>query len=180
MTATTRAPASRSFTRHAAWYLAAGAASTAMQAALFMVLRAIVSAYTANLAAIAVTTLANTEFHRRVTFLGSPDHARRRYLQTAATIAFYAASGSLALLALHALVDDASPLLETATLVVISCAGGIARFYALRNWVFRTKPPRALALHARVLARHAHVLARRVTAFVAADRERRSKPPTRT
>lgn len=122
--------------RHALWYVVAGGITTALQAGLFLTLREPLGSYAANLVAIAITTLVNTEFHRRVTFAGSSAPPARRYLQAAATFLFYASYGSLVLLALHAVVDEPSGLLETSVLAAASMLGGAGRFFLLRLWVF--------------------------------------------
>ncbi|WP_116047961.1 GtrA family protein [Amycolatopsis palatopharyngis] len=132
-------PRHRDFGRHAGWYLVAGGATTALQAGLFLVLRTPFGSYSANLVAIALTTLVNTEFHRRVTFAGSPAPARRRYLQAVLTFLFYAGYGSLVLLTLRSAVSEPSSMLETSVLVGTSMLGGACRFFLLRLWVFATR-----------------------------------------
>ncbi|MGH3625400.1 MAG: GtrA family protein [Sciscionella sp.] len=56
---------------HATWYVVAGVSSTLLQGLLFLLLRGPVGSLPANVAATVVTTLVNTEFHRRVTFANS-------------------------------------------------------------------------------------------------------------
>ncbi|SFA91056.1 Putative flippase GtrA (transmembrane translocase of bactoprenol-linked glucose) [Amycolatopsis marina] len=126
----------REFGRHAAWYLAAGGVTTALQAGLFLALRTPFGSYSANLLAIAATTLVNTEFHRRVTFAGTAAPAGRRYLQAALTFVFYAGYGSLVLLVLRSVVAEPTGTLETLVLVATSMLGGACRFFLLRLWVF--------------------------------------------
>jgi putative flippase GtrA len=125
--------------KHAVWYLVAGGITTALQAGLFLTLREPFGSHTANLVAIGITTLANTEFHHRVTFAGSSAPSGRRYLQAAVTFVFYAGYGSLVLLALHAVVDEPSGLLETSVLAAASMLGGACRFFVLRLWVFASR-----------------------------------------
>ncbi|MBN6033577.1 GtrA family protein [Amycolatopsis sp. 195334CR] len=126
---------------HAGWYLAAGVVTTAVQFALYFLLRGAVGAHVANLLAIIVTTIGNTEFHRRVTFAGRNDAPRRRHLQVAGTIAFYAGYGSVVLLVLHAVVPAPAPLTETLVLATASLLGGVCRFALLRWWVFAHRHP---------------------------------------
>lgn len=122
---------------HAAWYVVAGVVTTAGQAALFLVLHDPLGAQAANLVAIALTTVANTEFHRRVTFAGRRSDATRRHLQDALTFAFYAGYGSAVLALLDGVVTRPSAWLQTGALLLASLVGGVARFAVLRWWVFR-------------------------------------------
>src|SRR2546421_5015922 len=90
---------------HAAWYVVAGVVTTGVQAVLFLLLRDQFGSQLANLVAIALTTVGNTEFHRRVTFAGRRSNAGKRHLQDLLTFAFYAGYGSAVLAILHAIVD---------------------------------------------------------------------------
>ncbi|RJQ78365.1 GtrA family protein [Amycolatopsis panacis] len=121
---------------HAAWYLAAGGITTGLQAVLFLLLRPEFGAQWANLVAIALTTVGNTEFHRRVTFAGRTSRAGKRHLQDLATFAFYVGYGSIALAVLDGLVDQPTAWQQTGALLTASVVGGILRFAVLRWWVF--------------------------------------------
>ncbi|MBK1786484.1 GtrA family protein [Prauserella cavernicola] len=122
--------------RYALLYLAAGATTTGLQALVYLAARAPFDPQAANLVAIGLTTLLNTEFHRRITFANSESPPARRHLQTVLTFAYYAAAGSVALGALDALSGSPTRLEETTVLVATSLAGGICRFLVLRSWVF--------------------------------------------
>ncbi|MFI6030302.1 GtrA family protein [Amycolatopsis magusensis] len=126
---------------HAGWYLAAGVVTTAAQFVVYFLLRAPLGAHGANLVAIIVTTIGNTEFHRRITFAGHDSPPRRRHVQILATIAFYAGYGSVVLLALHALVPEPSAVTETVVLATAGLLGGVCRFALLRWWVFAHRHP---------------------------------------
>jgi putative flippase GtrA len=121
---------------HAAWYVAAGAVTTAAQAALFVVLQPSLGSQVANLAAIAVTTIGNTEFHRRVTFASRRSNSGKRHLQDFLTFLFYAGCGSIVLASVDAIVTDPTVFLETVVLLAASGIGGVLRFVVLRWWVF--------------------------------------------
>jgi putative flippase GtrA len=121
---------------HATWYVVAGVSTTLLQGLLFLLLRDPVGSLPANMAATVVTTLVNTEFHRRVTFANSSSSPFRRHLQSALTLLFYATYGSVVLLALRALVGTPSATMEAAALMAGSTVGGIGRFVLLRWWVF--------------------------------------------
>lgn len=122
--------------RHVPLYVLGGAISTGLQALLFLVLRDPLTPAAANPLAIGVTTLLNTEFHRRVTFRDATGPRTRQHLQTVGTFLFYACAGTTALALLHLLTDAPSPMTETAVLVATSLFGGILRFLILRSWVF--------------------------------------------
>lgn len=128
---------------HLVLYVVAGGVTTAMQAGLFLLLRPWLDSVLANLVAIAVTTVVNTEFHRRVTFADSESTANRRRVQSLLTFAFYAGYGSVVLAILQSFVDAPSANLEAVVLAVASTLGGLARFVLLRWWVFTRRTPRS-------------------------------------
>lgn len=131
-----RATRRREIGGHAAWYLAAGVVTTGLQAVLFLAFRPEIGAQWANLAALAITTVGNTEFHRRVTFANRSSRAGKRHLQDLVTFAFYAGYGSVVLAALDAVVPHPSAGQQTAVLLAASFVGGVVRFAVLRWWVF--------------------------------------------
>ncbi|MCP2252144.1 putative flippase GtrA (transmembrane translocase of bactoprenol-linked glucose) [Prauserella aidingensis] len=122
--------------RHLPLYVLGGAISTGLQALLFLLLRDPLTPAAANPVAIGVSTVLNTEFHRRITFRDVTGPRTRRHVQSAGTFLFYACAGTAALGLLHLLADDPSPMTETAVLVATSLVGGILRFLVLRSWVF--------------------------------------------
>lgn len=121
------------------WYLVAGVATTGLQELIFLAARPAIQSVAANIVAIALTTLANTEFHRRVTFAHMRTSAVRLHLQSLGTFAFYAGYGSIVLVLLQAIVDSPSATLEAVILAVTSTIGGVIRFVVLRWWVFTTR-----------------------------------------
>lgn len=128
--------AHRRLPREAAWYLLAGMGATATQALLFLLLREPLGAIKGNLVALTITTVANTEFHRTVTFRASPGSLSRRVVAVGLTVVFYASYSSAALLALQLVVDDPTAFQQTAAIIGAASLGGIARFTMLRTWVF--------------------------------------------
>jgi len=118
------------------WYVVAGVITTGIQEVLFLATRPLLGSVTANIVAIALTTVANTEFQRRVTFVGQPVSWRRLHLQSLGTFAFYAFYGSLALMSLRAITPSPSATLEATALAAASTVGGVLRFVLLRWWVF--------------------------------------------
>ncbi|MFC4004038.1 GtrA family protein [Prauserella oleivorans] len=124
------------FLRQAGWYLSAGAAATLVQGLLFIVLRTPCDASCSNVLATGLSTVANTEFHRRVTFAGAPDRKLRRHVQTLVSAVFYILHGSAALAILDAVTGTYSLLTEALVVVAASAFAGAARFIVLRQWVF--------------------------------------------
>ncbi|GAB2975182.1 GtrA family protein [Amycolatopsis acidiphila] len=121
------------------WYLVAGAVTTGLQELIFLAARPVIESVAANVVAIAVTTLANTEFHRRVTFAHMRPSPLKLHLQSLGTFAFYAGYGSVVLVLLQAIVHAPSATLEAVVLAVTSTIGGALRFVVLRWWVFTTR-----------------------------------------
>ncbi|TWE23515.1 GtrA family protein [Prauserella muralis] len=124
------------FLRQAGWYLSAGAAATLVQGLLFIVLRTPCDASCSNVLATGLSTVANTEFHRRVTFAGAPDRKLRRHAQTLVSAVFYVLHGSAALAILDAVTGTYSLLTEALVVVTASAFAGATRFIVLRQWVF--------------------------------------------
>lgn len=123
--------------RRLARYLLAGGVGTGVNALVYLALRTgWDNALQANLVALAVSTLVSTEVNRRFTFDHAHGHPWRAHVQTVGVVAFYAVYSSGVLLALAALVDDPSPLLESAAVAGASVLGGAGRFLLLRFWVF--------------------------------------------
>jgi len=122
---------------------AIGALSTAITVFLYAVLRTWWPPALANLAALTVTTLWNTEANRRFTFLHKAGASGRLHLQGLLVFALYFAITSGALLLLHRSHPDPSRWLEVTVLLTSSVAGTVVRFVLLRSWVFRIGPAAA-------------------------------------
>jgi putative flippase GtrA len=122
------------------WQLVAfgliGLASTAATAALYALFRSWSPPLVANLVALVVVNLLNTEANRRLTFAGSGVSRQRVHLQGLVVFALYYALTSGALLVLGALVASPSRWLEVAVLLAASAVGTAGRFVLLRRWVF--------------------------------------------
>jgi putative flippase GtrA len=93
----------------------------------------------ANLVALVITTLFNTEANRRFTFGGprASTGRARAHLQGFAVFCLYYLFTSGALLALHVSDPDPPRLLELSVLLISSALGTAGRFLLLRSWVFR-------------------------------------------
>jgi putative flippase GtrA len=115
-----------------------GGLSTVATLGLYALLRTWWPPLVANLVALVVTTLLNTEANRRFTFARSAGPSGRVHLLGLLVFAGYYALTSAALLLLHAFVAKPSTLLELTVLLGACLVGTAARFFVLRYWVFRT------------------------------------------
>jgi putative flippase GtrA len=119
-------------------YVMVGGLGTAVNAAIFLLLRTSgLDAVPANLVALLVSTAVSTEANRRFTFGGTAVHRWRARVQFGGTVLFYAFYSSAVLLVLGLVVDTPTPVIETAALAAASVLGGAGRFLVLRYWVFR-------------------------------------------
>ncbi|WP_327632900.1 bifunctional glycosyltransferase family 2/GtrA family protein [Kribbella sp. NBC_00482] len=126
-----------------AWQLVSfaivGVFSTVANLALYALLRHWWPLLAANLGALVITTLLNTEANRRFTFAGpqTPTGRIRVHGQGLVVFALYYLFTSGALLLLHACTSDPSRLLELTVLLVSSGLGTAGRFLLLRRWIFQ-------------------------------------------
>jgi putative flippase GtrA len=122
------------------WQLAVfgliGLVSMAATAVLYALVRSWSPPLVANLVALVIVTLLNTEANRRLTFAGAAVSSRRVHLQGLVVFALYYVLTSGALLVLGALVTQPSRWLEVAVLLAASVVGTAGRFLLLRGWVF--------------------------------------------
>jgi putative flippase GtrA len=117
-----------------------GLASTAATAGLYALLRTWWPPLLANLFALVVVTLLNTEANRRLTFAGAGAPTRRVHLQGLVVFGLYYALTSGALLALQVIDPRAPRSLEVVVLLAASLVGTAGRFLLMRGWVFRDRP----------------------------------------
>jgi putative flippase GtrA len=118
-------------------FLVVGALSTLAYAALFLGLRQVTSAITANVIALLVTAVANTTVNRRVSFgIRGSQGALRQQLQGLLVfgVGLAATTGAIALLP-----DRAPPTVEVLALTVVNLAVTVMRFVAMRTWMFRRR-----------------------------------------
>ncbi|CAM4164060.1 bifunctional glycosyltransferase family 2/GtrA family protein [Kibdelosporangium persicum] len=114
-----------------------GAVSTAVTLLLYAMFRSVMDPLAANLLALIVTTMVNTEANRRFTFLGGRGSSGRVHFQGLIIFGLYYAFTSTALLALHSVVAEPSRTLELTVLLGASLLGTAGRFLLLRGWVFK-------------------------------------------
>lgn len=124
------------FFRRTCWFVAVGAAATGLNAVLFLLLRQWWDLVTANVVALALSTVASTEANRLLTFAGTSATRTRLDIQSLLVFLFYCFYNTVTLWALHFAVADATRETEALTLTVASVLGGSGRFLLLRLWVF--------------------------------------------
>ena len=118
-------------------FLVVGVLSTVAYALLFLLLRGALGAGGANIAALAITAVANTAANRRYTFgvrgrEGLAGHHIRGAFVFVLTVGL--TSGALAVL--HGLVSSPARWVELAVLIAASLAATVTRYVAFRTWVF--------------------------------------------
>ncbi len=118
-------------------FLFVGVLSTIAYALLFLVLRGPLGAGGANIAALAITAVANTAANRRYTFgvrgrEGLAGHHIRGAFVFVLTVGL--TSGALAVL--HGLDSSPARWVELAVLIAASLAATVTRYVAFRTWVF--------------------------------------------
>lgn len=118
------------------WYLGIGGVTVGIQVLIFLALRSALGGSVANVVAVAVSTIVNTELNRKLTFADRPSPRPRRMVQNVLTIVFYSSSGFVVLGLLHATLGPTSAIVELLALGAANTIGAVARFLALRLWVF--------------------------------------------
>ncbi|MGM1062907.1 glycosyltransferase [Saccharothrix sp. Mg75] len=117
-----------------------GSVATLMTLGLFTAFRTWWPPLVANLVAVTVSTLFNTEANRRFTFDSRSGPLVRVHVQALVVFGLYCGFTSGALLVLHSAVESPSRWLELAVLVGSSAVGTLGRFVLLSSWVFRARP----------------------------------------
>jgi putative flippase GtrA len=120
-------------------FAAIGTVSTMAAATLYALLRTWWPPLLANLGALTIATLLNTEANRRLTFVGTRTATATVHLQGLIVFALYYAFTSGALLALQALAPSPGRWVEVAVLLAASALGTVGRFVLLRAWLFRPR-----------------------------------------
>jgi putative flippase GtrA len=113
-----------------------GLLSTLATVALYALGREWWSPLEANLVALTVTTVFNTEANRRFTFIGAGRSLVRVHTQAALVFLGYYALTSVALLTVSSLVAQPPRALEVGVLLGASVLGTVGRFLLLRGWIF--------------------------------------------
>jgi putative flippase GtrA len=129
-------------------FAAVGALSTVVHLGLFAILTPeLGSAQSANLVALLLATIANTALNRRWTFGVRGPGAARHQVQGLAVFAvtWLATAGALALL--HTVVAAPSTTVETCVVAFATAASTLARFIAMRSWMFRPRVQSSLTMN---------------------------------
>ncbi|MEV7013363.1 bifunctional glycosyltransferase family 2/GtrA family protein [Streptosporangium sp. NPDC051022] len=122
-------------------FCAIGVLSTLAHLGLYALLRIWLPVPAANLVALTITTVLNTEANRRFTFAAPRTSTVGVHLPGLVVFGLYYALTSGALMTLHALVEDPPRPAELAVLVGSCVVGTVGRFLLLRGWVFGRNPP---------------------------------------
>jgi putative flippase GtrA len=127
--------------RNLVMFSAIGIAATVTTLVLYTVFRTWWPPLAANLVAMTLSLVLNTEANRRLTFrarAGAP--LPLVHLQSLIVFALYCGFTSGALLVLGAVADHPSRLVELTVLLASSAIGTLGRFVLLNTWVFRSPP----------------------------------------
>jgi putative flippase GtrA len=129
----------RSMREQVVWFASIGVVSTAMFAVLFALLAGPLGSVPANVIALVVCAIANTEANRRLTFAlrGRAGHARHHL--AGLLLAMLPLALTLATQASLASVGGVSLTVEVMALTVANLTASAVRFGLLRGWVF--SPP---------------------------------------
>ncbi|GAA0245826.1 dolichyl-phosphate beta-glucosyltransferase [Cryptosporangium japonicum] len=123
-----------------------GVASTLAYLVLYVLLRGVVGAFTANLLALLVTAVANTAANRRLTFgVRGAGRRGRQHVEGLLVFGLGLVLTTGALSVLHAVTAAPGRGVELAVLICANLAATILRFLLFRAWVFhprRTTPIR--------------------------------------
>lgn len=120
-----------------AWFVGVGVASTLLQNGIYLGLRPFWAPAVASLVSLVISTVVNTELHRKRTFSGSRTAVWRAHLEAGiAAAAVYGLSMSLL-----AVIDSSwthlNPIGEAVLITAVTASLGLIRFVILRQWVFR-------------------------------------------
>jgi putative flippase GtrA len=118
-------------------FMAVGVLSTVAYALLFLLLRAPLGPGGANALALALTAVANTQANRRFSFrIRGRDRLLRQHAMGAIVYALTLGLTSGAMAVLARLEPSPPRALELSVLIAASVCATVARFVALRTWVF--------------------------------------------
>ncbi|MFG1924995.1 glycosyltransferase [Cryptosporangium sp. NPDC048952] len=117
-----------------------GVASTLAYLVLYVALRGVVGAFTANLLALLITAIANTAANRRLTFgVRGAGKRGRQHFEGLLVFGLGLVLTTGALSVLHATVSAPGRGVELAVLICANLAATILRFLLFRAWVFHPR-----------------------------------------
>ncbi len=121
-------------------FAAIGAASTVVHLGLLALLTAPLGTQPANLVGLVVSTVGNTAANRLWTFqVRGRDQLARQHLQALLVFALTWACSSVALELLAVAWPHASTLTTVAVVGAANAVSTVARFTAMRSWIFRSR-----------------------------------------
>jgi putative flippase GtrA len=121
-------------------FAAIGAASTVLHLGLLALLTAPLGTQPANLVGLVVSTVGNTAANRLWTFqVRGRDQLGRQHLQALLVFALTWACSSVALELLAVAWPHASTLTTVAVVGSTNAVSTVARFTAMRSWIFRSR-----------------------------------------
>ncbi|MFL6143003.1 MAG: glycosyltransferase [Labedaea sp.] len=123
--------------RHLVMFSVIGFMATVITLVLYTVFRTWWPPLAANLVAVTLSTLFNTEANRRTTFRGRSRSLALVHAQSFLVFGLYCGFTSGALLVLHAVAAAAPRWAELVVLLAASAIGTLGRFALLSTWVFR-------------------------------------------
>jgi glycosyltransferase involved in cell wall biosynthesis len=122
-------------------FVAIGLVSTLAYLVIYVLLRGMAGAFTANLVALLLTAIANTAANRRLTFrVRGRDGAAIHQFQGLIVFAFGLALTTGALGVLNMWAPAAGHAIELLVLVAANLLATVVRFVLFRSWVFRPRP----------------------------------------
>ena len=126
--------------RHLLLFCVVGFLATLMTLTLYTLFRSWWPPLAANLVAVTLSTLFNTEANRRFTFRDRSRPPTLVHVQSFIVFALYCGFTSGALLLLEAVAHQPPRWVELVVLIVASGFGTLGRFALLTTWVFRARP----------------------------------------
>jgi putative flippase GtrA len=113
-----------------------GMVSTVVYTGLYSMLRSQWDPALANLVALAVTSIANTEANRRWTFNTADGKRIRQHYRAGLLFGLYYAATTGAVIGLHCWIPDVRRTAEIGVIVAVSAVMTVLRFIALDRWAF--------------------------------------------
>ena len=119
-------------------FVLVGAVSTLAYGCLYLLLRPVMAAQTANAVALLLTAVANTATNRRLTFgISTPEHRWRHQAQGLLVFGAGLLATSSALVLVDRLAGPGHRVVEIVVLTVANLFVTVVRFAAMRIWIFR-------------------------------------------
>lgn len=134
-----RVPARRSpvLVTQLSWFVGAGVVSTLLQDGIYLGLRSLWAPAVASLISLVISTVFNTELHRKWTFAGSRAGVWRAHVEAGIAAAAVYGLSMLLLGVIDGTWTQLTPVGEALVITAVTAGLGLLRFAVLRRWVFR-------------------------------------------